>query len=93
MSDVVEKPTPVVTRYYQGKLVGLHITLTVTFEGVDFTKELDWNVPEERQIWADNVNGEILGIEYGHALQESGLRMQLYEMIFNHKTQKDNQSV
>ena len=84
-------PTPQELRYHKGVVVGLHISYNVEYDGVTFSSETEWSIPEERQCYAEEFTPERHAKETEYCYLETGLQTQTFEKIFLYKQQKASQ--
>lgn len=85
MSQITDMGTQIIPRYFQGKVLGLTAVARATFNNVQFTLEQDWDIPEERQVYAEHFGSEQMSAELSILDRETGLQFRLLEQIWAYK--------
>jgi len=85
MNEITEKGTKVSPRYYKGMITGIGITLQAEYSGVTFEVEASYEIPPERQVYAEEFTTDRMAEEVRNAHNETGARMMLYKKIWEYQ--------
>lgn len=85
MNQITDAGTQVTPRYFQGKIIGMSVVAKAKFNDIEFTLEQDWDVPEERQVFAEFFGPTQMAEELSVLNKETGLQYRLLEKIWIYK--------
>lgn len=85
MNQITDAGTQVIPRYFQGRIVGITAVAKAKFNDIEFSLEQDWDIPEERQVFAESFGPQQMSEELSILNKETGLQYRLLEQIWAYK--------
>jgi hypothetical protein len=77
--------------FVKGVVTGLYLTVGYNYKGKDFVIEDYYELPEEDQMYAEELTGERMGIEVDKGVDSLNLTMRVLQMVFDYKMENEPQ--
>ena len=77
--------------FVKGVVTGLSLTVGYNYKGKDFVIEDYYELPEEDQMYAEELTGERMGIEVDKGIDALNLTMRVLQMVFDYKMENEPQ--
>jgi hypothetical protein len=77
--------------FVKGVVTGLSLTVGYNYKGKDFVIEDYYELPEEDQMYAEELTGERMGVEVDKGIDALNLTMRVLQMVFDYKMENEPQ--
>lgn len=91
MEEIQHMGVTVTPRYVKGVVVGVVATARCKYNDVVFSLDQEWDIPEERQGYAEEFNDAKMSSEVGLIEQQTGLTYRLFAKVWEYKQQQEQQ--
>ena len=91
MEEIQHMGVTVTPRYVKGVVVGVVATARCKYNDVIFSLDQEWDIPEERQGYAEEFNDVKMGNEVSLIEQHTGLTYRLSAKVWEYKQQQEQQ--
>lgn len=91
MEEIQHMGVTVTPRYVKGVVVGVVATARCKYNDVIFSLDQEWDLPEERQVYAEDFSDARTGSEVALIEQYTGLTYRLFAKVWEYKQQQEQQ--
>jgi len=89
MEEIQHMGVTVTPRYVKGVVVSVVATARCKYKEIVFSLDQEWDVPSERQGYAEEFTQEKMSAEVGLIEQHTGLTYRLFEKVWAYRQQEE----
>jgi hypothetical protein len=89
MEEIQHMGITVTPRYVKGVVVAIVATARCKYKETVFSLDQEWDIPPERQGYAEEFDAKRMGDEVGFVEQQTGLTYRLFEKVWAYRQQEE----